>query len=780
MTQNKLILIGKENEDIKTSNILIKPEIELFLLSLFFGIYSLLGLISIFLPDGINEKEKTILFVSGWIIVPLFSIIAAFLFRWIKNNYLNSVHSFYLIMLSIYAVMFSIVLTAINLTWQLNKSYSQISRLTDWVVFAFPLLTFLVLLFLKFIFRRRDIEIGNRVRRYIILEILLFTGIGFLNFVGFFPYFYGQDSLPFSILWISILAGLFSLLFTKSSDLNLINRLVYYGMDLIIILVSIIACFDPQFSILISHQNFYLGPVNRLLNGGTMLVDTYSQYGVVVIYFLALLLKSGLFPFTYQGFSLIISILLALQFSTIYILLLAMLKDRYYAFSIQIVVLLLGLFGTVGIMQAFPSTGPLRFGLSYVILFIVMLRRRYPRLQIPALVFETIFVGIASLWSFETFIYTAFTYLGICIFENLIQEFILRKGLSKLLLRLLLVFGAVVFCQGIFALFTYSRSGSWPNWSIYFNFIFTYSLGGFGVFSIDAWSPWIFPIAIYFTSLMVFLYRYIVIKRRDTALAYELAFGMTFLGIAESTYYLNRSDPNNLFHVCAPAVILAGYWVVKIVKNEEVHKNIRLSVKFYSYSAIALILFAVMPSFVMKYQNNHTGYSFIGNAISMPYTENGLRTLLRQEKSKLYAQEKDPQVNEAVDLILKYSPGKKDVTIFISPEKMTEILILANRVHSFPIADMEEDNVSSSNSKRILNYDPGLKENDIVYLAEDPAIYKRIHNDLEIELINNLCSKFSFQEIEHSPDGIAAMKLEHLINIDPYCETIAKINIPKG
>ena len=35
------------------------------------------------------------------------------------------------------------------------------------------------------------------------------------------------------------------------------------------------------------NQDFYLGPVGQILHGQAMLVDTFSQYGVGVMYFLA-------------------------------------------------------------------------------------------------------------------------------------------------------------------------------------------------------------------------------------------------------------------------------------------------------------------------------------------------------------------------------------------------------------------------------------------------------------------------------------------------------------
>ena len=64
---------------------------------------------------------------------------------------------------------------------------------------------------------------------------------------------------------------------------------------LLFVLVPDLALYDPVDSfasyVAKTHQNFLLGPANIVMQGGAMLVDTASQYGVGVIYFLA-----GWFP----------------------------------------------------------------------------------------------------------------------------------------------------------------------------------------------------------------------------------------------------------------------------------------------------------------------------------------------------------------------------------------------------------------------------------------------------------------------------------------------------
>lgn len=65
------------------------------------------------------------------------------------------------------------------------------------------------------------------------------------------------------------------------------------------------------------HHNFFLGPANDLLAGKVLLVDVFSQYGVLPIAILAGVLGWGPLPMSYQGLSLVVSFLLVAQYGSI-------------------------------------------------------------------------------------------------------------------------------------------------------------------------------------------------------------------------------------------------------------------------------------------------------------------------------------------------------------------------------------------------------------------------------------------------------------------------------
>jgi hypothetical protein len=132
-------------------------------------------------------------------------------------------------------------------------------------------------------------------------------------------------------------------------------------------------------------------------------------------------------------------------------------------------------------------------------------------------------------------------------------------------------------------------------------------------------------------------------------------------------------------------------------------------------------------------------------------------------------------------LLRKYTPGQVDATIFLPPQYITETLLLAGRVNRFPISEPSEDSLLNRTLNRILVYPDGLKIHDVIILAEDPNIFNdnTPFNAMQIKLINRLCQEFSFEEIEHTPSGVLAVRLgKYVGNPTAYCVTMKSLVTP--
>ena len=82
---------------------------------------------------------------------------------------------------------------------------------------------------------------------------------------------------------------------------------------------------------------------------------------------------------SYVGLSLIVTILVIVQYAAVYVLLRIVLRSVAYS-MVALVAIVLVNFVTAGVRTAWPSTSPLRFGLPYLLPMLVAFRARYPTL----------------------------------------------------------------------------------------------------------------------------------------------------------------------------------------------------------------------------------------------------------------------------------------------------------------------------------------------------------------------------------------------------------------
>lgn len=750
----------------------------LFFLSLFAGFYTLFVIICVFLPGGIVEANETRIFILGWITAPTLAILSVPFFIRLRRKHLPDRPHVFLCLLCVNTLLFVSVSTVLSLSWYLFRS-----------PLFWTSLSYLALIMIPFINMATVFRLKNHCllgEGTILWGFPLVGCLGLINFIGLYPFFSGQYSTAAAKIFLSLLVGMLVLFIKEPFQNRRKSLMILYGIDALIIVLIILACLDASFSIHLHQQGFYLGPVNRVLHGGLLLVDTFCQYGVAVIYFLAFLFKGGWAPFSYQGFSLIISILFILQFCCVYLLLVKLVKNRFYALLLLIVALLLGVYGTLGVMQAAPSTGPLRFGLPYMVLVLILIRRGFQKPHRLTMVFEYLLVGLSSLWSFETFIYTLFMYVGICLFESFEEGGDDRLLLCPFFQRLIFLSGSIMMFQLLFILFTYAGSQKFPDWNTYFDFIRIYSTGEFGTLLIDPWSPWIFPIAIYFASLMIFLFRNVYLKNEgNNSTESLLIFGLTLFGIAQYTYFLGRSHPNNLYHISTPAVIISGYWFVELIRKKHFPPPFRLAMKFVFFAACTLIVLTTREEIAYKYQQHKTGLRIALHNMDAAFSGRSHDRLWDTLKGALHKKEEDPQVIEAVNFIHKYAREPRDVVVLLQTENTTKTLITVGRRQRFPMNDLEEDAILPSLTKKILTYEHDLKVDDVIFLLKNPSAYQDIRKSpLQIQLVERLCREFAFQAVETGDGGVSVMKLKpYQGQGSDYCEgirTMASQGIPTG
>jgi hypothetical protein len=491
------------------------------------------------------------------------------------------------------------------------------------------------------------------------------------------------------------------------------------AVDATVLLATVLLVFDTTFAFDDHHYNFYLGPVNDVLRGKTLLADINCQYGVGVIYALALFFKLLPVPLNYQGFSLLLHVLLILQYALAYLLMRRVLGSQSFAVAALLLIVAANYFSQTG--PALPSTGPLRFGVAYALLAVFAFRTHW-RIARYAL------VGLASLWSFESFTYTLTAYACAELYLLLQAPHRLRR------LPSLIGGPAVAVAVGhlFLALFTYLRAGAWPEWSHYFEYLALYSVDEFGTLTVEAWRPWALFIAVYFLSLLLLAYRVLLSRPADAESSAFIA-GLTGFGIVQFTYFLGRSHHNNLYHICIPLVFIATYWLLLMRRADRVPKTFARSATYCYFVAGFVLLAETGPGFIAKWQ-----HSPLSGAPAAP--------------TPWSAQPYQPEVNDALILIERYAADRERIALFLHPERTTETLMLSQKSHIFPMSNPKQDDLLPSAHARALDYEHQWQPDDYLFITRDtPSL-----TGIQREVINKIMQQMQ---------GLYADSTEHVYAI---------------
>jgi hypothetical protein len=445
--------------------------------------------------------------------------------------------------------------------------------------------------------------------------------------------------------------------------------------------------FANQSSIAQFHQDFVLGPVNQVLHGGAVLVDTASQYGIGSLYFVAGWFQ--LLPIGYGSFGLLDGILFACFFAAGYgVLRLAGTRRLLAAtaLAVAVVVLIYNLVYPVGALPA--QHGPLRFGLPMLVVLAAAMELRWPRAATAARAAQLGVVGLASVWALEAFTYTVLTFAGIVCFEAW-----RRRGPSRLAWlarRAALALGACVVAHLTFVAATLVFAGELPDYGWYLAFVNSFLFGEVGQITYDftPWSPGLVVGVAYAASAAAFI---LVVRRRPEIVARErvamtaLA-GTTAYGVALFSYFVDRSADHILPYVCLPALLAGTLWLSLVLRGALGGSRFaRLG-----GLAFALLLCVLLTSVAWSAVGERLPQSALGHVVP---GGRPLRAALHRLK---HLPAIDARAPEGEYLLARYMPGKERVLSVVTPDLETEILVRSGHTNELPLGDPIEDSFVSS------------------------------------------------------------------------------------
>jgi hypothetical protein len=766
-----------------------QPEDFLYLLLLAFcyGAYFLLVTVAFYIPGKVVESEEFLIYVQGWITVPVLVLLAVFGVRAFKQRLFPEDEYFYPLWVAVTLLTSLICTFILSITWMASGHIPPALELSYFIVILFPVLQILAL---GAIWKIRRWLAGwvRPAHTQLLKRIFPFAVALFLiNFCGIFA---GVVEYRLSV-WTVILAVVCGTVLQFNPFLFGApgKRGLTILIDVLAAGLIILVCFDPLLIGDIPHNNFYLGPVNAIIHGKTILVDVYSQYGVFVMEFLAGVFKLAHVPISSEGVSFVDAVAVMAQFGIIYFMMRVVFKSVWYAIVGLVLGLLLNVFATQGVFQAYPSIGPFRFGLCYVLLAAILLRVKYPRFKRASIGLEYGVLGLASIWSFETFVYVVTIFVVSRVYQTLLDWQDLKKFIRQILMKLGAALGSILLFQAAQALYIFIRAGQWPNWGIYLNYLFKYSVGGLGTLPVDPWSPWFYLVMIYFIFIVGVGVYWLTNHRPNGSFEVQTLLYLSFMGVAQLTYFVGRSHPNNLFHICLPAVFIALYGFLIITRmDRKEFSGFSRSSALVCYAGLALITIVFFPNFFEKLPNTAlpTVQSWIDNLGKSPDLAN---QFIKKEMALVISRQAEfSEIRETVGLIEKYAAQQPRVAVFIAPLGTTQAVILSRKAHLYPISDPVEDSLSPQVAHLILDPPTPLRTGDIIFLSSNPKELTIVSQsggcltpvgtpiqciEIQLKAVDQLCSQFGFDEIESTPDGASAFRLTpHGSGTSDYCHRL--------
>jgi hypothetical protein len=493
-------------------------------------------------------------------------------------------------------------------------------------------------------------------------------------------------------------------------------------------------------------------------HGHPLLVDTFSQYGAGMFY--ALAAAFHVVPLTYGGLQAILCIAYAVEFALVYGVLRLACRSQLVAVIGLSVALVANLAVPLLPYIAYPSTGPLRFCLPWLVIFAAALRARKASHRLVLEIAMLLTVGAAAVWSAETFVYTLAAYAAIVVFslEPVTERSLhVAKRLGAALVVAFLSFGATSALVLVIA-------GDWPRWTDYLSLVTLYAMHGFGSLLIPTWSPGYLVGALYVVSLigLIALPRSTRLQNRPAIAATA---GATAFGAMAFTYFLGRSAPSNLHHVAIPAVVVAcGWWTITWP---------HLSRMRPAYAWTALVAASLVVASVIAANSNATG-TWLGETPLAQTMRSPVATASRVS-GLLTNTQVDPRIAEGARLVREHSTaGGRSPAVLIRSDRLTAVLLAAHRGNALPIVNANQEGLSGEPAlKRVITATDRLPRGTVVLtettfmrrLAESLAHLDPIKDRIEFgdyfvaRSFERLADEFELRQIDRGRFGYVVLEL---------------------
>lgn len=562
----------------------------------------------------------------------------------------------------------------------------------------------------------------------------------------------GPGELLAGLALAGLLLGTYLLLMRRHPGRRWGAALDLLAMAVLLLLANNVRLYaDPdQFYTITSnlHQNFYLGPANDVLHGRPMLVDTFSQYGVVLFYALAVWFKIS--AIGYGAMTLLSALLTAAEIAAVYVILRLARASRPLAFAAGAVAgIALFFAGTLPPPTSHPSTGGLRYLLPYLVVAAGVAGARFPQQRRRWWWTAAALVGLSSVWSVETFGYSSASFAGMAAYRALTAG-----GLRALLHALFPALVTVCVAHVSFAVLTFFLAGSWPAWDGYLAFLGSYSVDGISALPIEPWSPGIVITGGYIASIagLILLTRdgdAVIREERPALLAIA---GIVPFGVVSFTYFIGNSFPDAALSVGLPSYVAAALWLALVERRRSL---IAPGVRGMAL-ALAAWLVAVVAVFAWPTIERRAG----DTPLAMALPDSGRGGSLTNEVTRMWRSDPlDARYAPAEALVHRYFPGGGPVLTAATTENAVTVLMETDRVNAFPVSHFLQEGLVMDRAwprvrAKIDSLPPGT-----LLLTERQALDRLYPAPLLDRTIAKLRRRFRFQFVGGDSNGFFVVRL---------------------
>ncbi|MBC7759662.1 MAG: hypothetical protein H7069_12450 [Phormidesmis sp. FL-bin-119] len=422
------------------------------------------------------------------------------------------------------------------------------------------------------------------------------------------------------------------------------------------------------------HFNYVTGPLNDLLNGRILLVDSRTQYGFLNIFLTSFIFKETL-HFSHGNVHFLSMIFIFLEYLIFYLILRILTKRKVVAVLGVILIFSYHYYGMYPIL--FPSELPVwpgytwRYFMSSMVLLLVL--NWHIRRSTLSMMFSQAGVALALFWQFESGICILISYLALLFVDfymsgQALDFKINNRGpllLSRLLTLTLWILGVIA----SYSCYTYLLAGMFPDWTHLIYYTKTFNKGFYQGTTIPSTLWWYWPILIYGAVLfLLFGVKYLKYKFPPEHLPYLVFLSVFGFGIFR--YYIGWGGKDEMkpSAVVIPACLILVYFAnetyVKVNARSLTWKH---PLRFLTNAFIALVFFHAFYDFCY--------WTFkLNQQRLLNYQQLRLNDYNVPKKNRLILIETNPptipflELTRTLDQIKKYVPEHKPIALIAAKD----------------------------------------------------------------------------------------------------------------